>query len=171
MGFMLQQQSLVSSELNMDTRAMLNQLTKEQLIDFILAKNLEEDEMLMWMLNKKTGLHTTRQESIENNKLIAELKKLANQLWIVYDNSKERIFAHHINTAKEFWNVAERYWLTRLQYALAVMQSGKLINSFFRYAGPKDIYQNHAKIVNEFERKKNEFGNKKPINKVSKKVF
>ena len=153
------------------TKEMLNSLTKEQLIDFIITKGLEEDEMIMWMLNKRTWLKTTRQEAMENNKLIAELKALANQLWIMYDNSKERIFAHHINTAKAFWEAAQKYWLTRIEYAKAVMQAGKLINSFFRYAGPKDIYQNHPKIVNEFERQKNELGKKKVVNKVSKKVF
>ena len=154
-----------------NVKEMLNSLTKEQLIDFIIARGLEEDEMIMWMLNKSSWLKTTRQEAMENNKLIAELKALANQLWIMYDNSKERIFAHHINTAKAFWEAAQKYWLTRIEYAKAVMQAGKLINSFFRYAGPKDIYQNHPKIVNEFERQKNELGKKKVVNKVSKKVF
>lgn len=164
------QQPLYESPEFADAKTLLNLIKKDKLIEFIIDNWLENDPKLVELYTKAK---TTKKNYEENNKLIQTLKDYAKELWLTYDWTKERIFAHQINTAKEFGNAAMSYWLSRIDYAKSIMQAWKLINSYYRYAWPMDIYLNHAKIVNDFNRVKREKEEKenKVYNKVSKIKF
>ena len=174
MWFMLQQ-PLYDDVPYIDPREKLNTLTKDKLIDFIIQSWLQDDPILVRMLEESSLKWQPKEITKQNSLLIKELKEKANELKITYIGTKERIFANHINTAKEFGALALKYWLSRIDYAKAIMQLGKMINSIYPYYGPMDIYRNHWRILNEYERKKkleeDKKNNKKVYNKVSKIKF
>ena len=91
----------------------------------------------------------------EINELIKKLKEEAEKIWIAYDPTDERMFAKHILTAKEFWKLADRYWISRVQFAVWIMNASVQIN--YRKGAcswPKKIYQNTAEVFNEAIRQK-----------------
>lgn len=93
--------------------------------------------------------------NIEINELIKTLKKEAEKIWIAYDPTDERMFAKHILTAKEFWKLADRYGISRVQFAVWIMNASVQIN--YRKGAcswPKKIYQNTAEVFNEAIRQK-----------------
>ena len=166
------QQPLYENVPYIDPREKLKTLTKDRLIDFIIQAWLQDDPVLVRMLEESSMKWQPKEITKQNSLLIKELREKATQLWITYIGTKERIFANHINTAKEFWEVALKYWLDRIDYAKAIMELGKRINSIYPYYGPMDIYRNHWRILNEYERKKKEKeDSKKVYNKVSKIKF
>lgn len=88
--------------------------------------------------------------NFEINELIKTLKEEAEKIWIAYDKTDERMFAKHILTAKEFWKLADRYGLSRIQFAVWIMKASIQIN--YRKGAcswPKKIYQNTAEVFNE----------------------
>lgn len=174
MWFMLQQ-PLYEDVPYIDPREKLKTLTKDALIDFIVEAWLQDDPILLKKFKEWSIKAPTKEITKQNSLLIKELKDKANDLKITYIGTKERIFANHINTAKEFWEIALKYWLSRIDYAKAIMQLWKMINSIYPYYGPMDIYRNHWRILNEYERKKkmeeDKQNNKKVYNKVSKIKF
>jgi hypothetical protein len=93
--------------------------------------------------------------NIEINELIKTIKEEAEEIWIAYDSTDERMFARHILTAKEFWKLADRYWLSRVQFAVWIMKASVQIN-YRKWAcsWPKKIYQNTAEVFNEAIRMK-----------------
>lgn len=93
--------------------------------------------------------------NLEINELIKTLKKEAEKIWIAYDPTDERMFAKHILTAKEFWKLADRYGISRAQFAVWIMNASVQIN--YRKGAcswPKKIYQNTAEVFNEAIRQK-----------------
>ena len=93
--------------------------------------------------------------NLEINELIKTLKEEAEKIWIAYDPTDERMFAKHILTAKEFWKLADRYWISRVQFAVWIMNASVQIN--YRKGAcswPKKIYQNTAEVFNEAIRQK-----------------
>ena len=169
------QQPLYEDAMYDDPRVILSSLTKEDLIEFIVDMDLANDPWLLKKIKEREFKPKNNDATKQNNLLIKELKETAKQIWINYVPTKERIFAHHINTAKAFGESAMDHWLDRIEYAKAIMQLWKMINSIYPYYWPMDIYRNYPRIINEYERQKREKEdkekNKKVYNKVSKIKF
>lgn len=88
--------------------------------------------------------------NMEINNLIEQIKQQCDNLWVAYDKQKDRQFAKHILTAKEFWEFADKIWQTREEFAVNVLKASYQIK--FRKgicAWPMRIYQNYAEVYNE----------------------
>lgn len=84
------------------------------------------------------------------NNLISQIKQMCLGLGLAYDKQKDRQFAKHILTAKEYWEFAEKIWMDRVTFALNVLKASFQIK--FRKGictWPMKIYQNYADVYNE----------------------
>lgn len=84
------------------------------------------------------------------NNLIQELKETSNNLWIVYDKKNERNFCRHILTGREFWEAADKAFMTRVEFAKNIMRASAIIN-YWKWvcAWPMSIYQNYSEVYNK----------------------
>lgn len=84
------------------------------------------------------------------NNLINELKQECDSLWIAYDKTKERQFAKHILSAKEYGGFCEKIWMWRQEFASNILKASVLIN-FWKWAcaWPMRIYQNYSEVYNK----------------------
>lgn len=81
--------------------------------------------------------------------LIYHIRKYCSDRNIIYDSTDDRNFARHITTAKDFWEIADKLWKTRIETAVAIIELAEM-DKFWRgkICWPKSIYQNRAKILN-----------------------
>ena len=108
-------------------------------------------------------INNTKSEDFEKNKndieeywkseinlLIKKIKWLCNQYKIAYDKEKERMFAKHICTAKDYWEFCVNIWQDRITFALNVLKASIKIN-YWKWvcSWPKKIYQNYADVYNK----------------------
>lgn len=115
----------------------LNSLEKEK----EKSSDKKEKESLKWI-------------TLEINDLIWNLKELCNQYWVAYDNTKDRMFAKHILTAKEFWDFCEKIKQDRVTFACNVLLASIKINYWkWPLAWPMKIYQNYADLYNQTKTK------------------
>lgn len=95
---------------------------------------------------------TTEVETFWNqdiNNLIKEIKEICNNLWVAYNKEKEREFAKHILTAKEFWNFCENIWQDRIMFAKNIVIASEKIKFWKGICSwPKSIYQNYSEVFN-----------------------
>ena len=87
--------------------------------------------------------------------LITELKNKADELWIAYDKTKDRMFAKHITQAKEFWEFCEKIHLSPVDFAINIMIASDRI-WFWKWtcSWPMKIYQNYSEVYNLIKTKK-----------------
>lgn len=84
------------------------------------------------------------------NNLINELKQECDSLWIAYDKTKERQFAKHILSAKEYGSFCEKIWMWRVEFASSILKASVLINYWkWACAWPMRIYQNYSEVYNK----------------------
>lgn len=97
---------------------------------------------------KKKDRNTKKRE--ENIELIEAIQEKVEWYWLIYRSwPNEWINATNLRTSKQFKAVAEKFWLTTTQLALAVIdasmsdkfRNGKINNC-------ETIYHNYAKIIN-----------------------
>lgn len=71
-------------------------------------------------------------------------------LGVAYDKQKDRQFAKHILSAKEYWEFAEQIWQDRVTFALNILKASVAIN-FRKWAcsWPMRIYQNYSEVYNK----------------------
>lgn len=83
------------------------------------------------------------------NYLIEQIKLECNNLWVMYDKTKEREFSKHILTAKEFWENAEKCWMNRINFALNILLASIKIK-YWKWvcSWPMKIYQNYSDVYN-----------------------
>ena len=84
------------------------------------------------------------------NNLINELKQECDNLGIAYDKTKERQFAKHILSAKEYGGFCEKVGMWRQEFASNILKASVLIN-FWKWAcaWPMRIYQNYSEVYNK----------------------
>jgi len=84
------------------------------------------------------------------NNLISQIKQMCLGLGLAYDKQKDRQFAKHILTAKEYWEFAEKIWQDRVTFALNILKASFQIK-FRKWicTWPMKIYQNYADVYNE----------------------
>ena len=93
--------------------------------------------------------------------LIGLLKETTDQLWISYDKNKERNFAKHILTAKDYWEFCEKIWQSREEFAKNIMIASVKIN-YWKWicAGPMNIYKHYADVFNQTKQRATKKQNK-----------
>lgn len=111
-----------------------------------------------YMINDNKEINISSNEEIEQsssitsniNNLISELKQECDNLWIAYDKTKERQFAKHILSAKEYGGFCEKVGMWRQEFASNILKASVLIN-FWKWAcaWPMRIYQNYSEVYNK----------------------
>ena len=88
------------------------------------------------------------------NMLISGIKNRCDELWVAYDKTKDRMFAKHILTAKEYWEFCDKIWQDRKEFAINVLKASVAINYWkWPLAWPMKIYQNYADLYNQAKSK------------------
>ena len=89
------------------------------------------------------------------NNLIQVIKETCDELWVAYDKDKERMFAKHIMTTKDYWEFCWKINMTREQLAKNILYASVKSN-FWKWActWPMSIYQNYAEVYNLLKQKK-----------------
>lgn len=85
----------------------------------------------------------------EINDLILAIKEECNRLWVAYVKKKERNFSQLILTSKDYWELCEKLWMSRKEFALNVLRASVAI-WYFKWAcsWPMRIYENYAEVYN-----------------------
>lgn len=103
---------------------------------------------------EKNSAKKEKEITFEINMLISDIKNRCDELWVAYDKTKDRMFAKHILTAKEFWDFCDKIWQTRKEFAINVLVASVKINYWkWPLAWPMKIYQNYADLYNQAKSK------------------
>ena len=102
----------------------------------------------------KKEKESMKEITLEINDLIWKLKDICNQYWVAYDNTKDRMFAKHILTAKDYWEFCEKNKQDRVTFACNVLLASIKINYWKgALSWPMKIYQNYADLYNQTKQK------------------
>lgn len=102
---------------------------------------------------------------IDIQELIYDIQKECEKNWIAYNTDKEREFARHILTAKQFAQFAERVGKTPHQMAISVLKASIQIWYWkWATAWPRSIYKEYAEVYNAWIQQ----NNKKPLSPIGK---
>lgn len=84
------------------------------------------------------------------NSLVNMIKEECKKMWVAYDKTQERNFWRHIVTAKEYGSFCETVWMSREEFACAILVASVKIN-YWKWARswPKSIYQDYADVYNK----------------------
>jgi hypothetical protein len=85
----------------------------------------------------------------EINDLIWAIKEECDRLGVAYVKKKERNFSQLILTSKDYWDLCDKLWMSRKEFALNVLRASVAIN-YFKWAcsWPMRIYENYAEVYN-----------------------
>lgn len=131
--------------------------------DNIINNNTEQSSETLENQNISSSINTLALEEKEKssekkekeitvaiNWLISEIKKICNEYGVAYDNTKERMFAKHILTAKEYWDFCDKIGQGRIEFASNVLIASIKIKYWkWPLAWPQKIYQNYADLYNQ----------------------
>jgi len=110
-----------------------------------------------WVELKEKEKSSERKEkeiTIAINWFISEIKSICNDYGVAYDNTRDRQFAKHILTAKEFGEFCDKIWQGRIEFASNVLIASIKINyRKWPLAWPMKIYQNYADLYNQAKSK------------------
>lgn len=102
----------------------------------------------------KKEKESLKEITLEINDLISKLKDICNQYWVAYDSTKDRMFAKHILTAKDYWEFCEKNNQDRVTFACNVLLASIKINYWKgALSWPMKIYQNYADLYNQTKQK------------------
>jgi len=103
---------------------------------------------------EKSSEKKEKEITIAINWFISEIKSICNDYWVAYDNTRDRQFAKHILTAKEFGEFCDKIWQGRIEFASNVLIASIKINYWkWPLAWPMKIYQNYADLYNQAKSK------------------
>ena len=103
---------------------------------------------------EKSSAKKEKEITVAINWFISEIKSICNSYWVAYDNTKDRMFAKHILTAKEYWEFCEKIGQGRIEFASNVLIASIKINYWkWPLAWPMKIYQNYADLYNQAKTK------------------
>lgn len=99
---------------------------------------------------EKSSAKKEKEITVAINWLISEIKKICNDYGVAYDNTRERQFAKHILTAKEYWEFCDKIGQWRIEFASNVLIASIKIKYWkWPLAWPQKIYQNYADLYNQ----------------------
>lgn len=103
---------------------------------------------------EKSSAKKEKEITVAINWLISDIKNRCDGLWVAYDKTKDRMFAKHILTAKEYWEFCDKIWQDRKEFAINVLKASVSINYWkWPLAWPMKIYQNYADLYNQAKSK------------------
>ena len=114
---------------------------------------------IMWLKEKEKSCAKKEKEiTVEINNLLEQIKNTCNELWVAYDKTKDRMFAKHILTAKEYWEFCESIKQDRVEFALNILKASVVINYWkWPLTWTMKIYQNYADVYNQTKQKSQKF--------------
>lgn len=85
----------------------------------------------------------------EINELIWAIKEECDRLWVAYVKKKERNFSQLILTSKDYWELCDKLWMSRKEFAVNILKASVAI-WYFKWAcsWPMRIYENYAEVYN-----------------------
>lgn len=107
---------------------------------------------------EKNPAKKEKEITVAINWFISDLRAICKDYWVAYDKTRERMFAKHILTAKDYGEFAESIGQGRIEFAENVL----IVSIKAGYwkgplTGPMKIYQNYADLYNwakaKFEKK------------------
>jgi hypothetical protein len=103
---------------------------------------------------EKNSTKKEKEITVAINWLISDIKSICNDYGVAYDNTRDRQFAKHILTAKEYWEFCDKIWQWRIEFAENVLIASIKINYWkWPLAWPMKIYQNYADLYNQAKQK------------------
>ena len=103
---------------------------------------------------EKSSERKEKEITVAINWFISEIKSICNDYGVAYDNTRDRQFAKHILTAKEYWEFCDKIWQWRIEFASNVLIASIKINYWkWPLAWPMKIYQNYADLYNQAKTK------------------
>ena len=103
---------------------------------------------------EKSCAKKEKEITVAINWFISEIKSICNDYWVAYDNRRDRQFAKHILTAKEYGDFCDKIWQWRIEFASNVLIASIKINYWkWPLAWPMKIYQNYADLYNQAKQK------------------
>ena len=123
-----------------------NNISKDILL--LNDKEIEEWELLDKIEN--TEIKEVKQYwKPEINELIWAIKEECDRLWVAYVKKKERNFSQLILTSKDLWELCEKLWMSRKEFAVNILRASVAI-WYFKWAcsWPMRIYENYAEVYN-----------------------
>lgn len=141
--------------------------------DNIINNNTEQSSETLENQNNSLSINTLALEEKEKssakkekeitvaiNWLISDIKNICNDYGVAYDNTRDRQFAKHILTAKEYWEFCEKIKQWRIEFAENVLKASVAINYWkWPLTWPMKIYQNYADVYNQTKAKSQKFQN------------
>ena len=120
--------------------------------------DLKEISLSLWNSilkeKEKSSAKKEKEITVAINWFISEIKSICNDYGVAYDNTRDRQFAKHILTAKEYWEFCEKIWQWRIEFASNVLIASIKINYWkWPLAWPMKIYQNYADVYNQTKQK------------------
>ena len=123
-----------------------NNISKDILL--LNDKEVEEWEILDKIEN--TEIKEVKQYGKpEINELIWAIKEECDKLWVAYVKKKERNFSQLILTSKDYWELCDKLWMSRTEFAVNILKASVAIG-YFKWAcsWPMRIYENYAEVYN-----------------------
>ena len=109
---------------------------------------------------EKSCAKKEKEITVDINNLLEQIKNTCNELWVAYDKTKDRMFAKHILTAKEYWEFCESIKQDRVEFALNILKASVVINYWkWPLTWTMKIYQNYADVYNQTKQKSQKFQN------------
>lgn len=126
--------------------------------------DLKEISLSLWNSilkeKEKSSAKKEKEITVAINWLISDIKSICNDYGVAYDNTRDRQFAKHILTAKEYWEFCDKIWQWRIEFAENVLIASIKINYWkWPLAWPMRIYQNYADVYNQTKSKLQKFQN------------
>lgn len=120
--------------------------------------DLENISLSLWNSilkeKEKSSAKKEKEITVAINWFISEIKSICNEYWVAYDNTKDRMFAKHILTAKEYGDFCDKIGQWRIEFASNVLIASIKINYWkWPLAWPMRIYQNYADLYNQAKSK------------------
>lgn len=120
--------------------------------------DLENISLSLWNSilkeKEKSSAKKEKEITVAINWFISEIKSICNDYWVAYDNTKDRMFAKHILTAKEYGDFCDKIGQWRIEFASNVLIASIKINYWkWPLAWPMRIYQNYADLYNQAKTK------------------
>ena len=125
----------------------------------IIYNNISKDILLNEEINKEweildnianTEIKEVKQYGKpEINDLIWAIKEECDRLWVAYVKKKERNFSQLILTSKDYWELCDKLWMSRTEFAVNILRASVAI-WYFKWAcsWPMRIYENYAEVYN-----------------------
>ena len=108
----------------------------------------KEEDLLEWLANTDNK-EEKKYWKPEINDLIWAIKEECDRLWVAYVKKKERNFSQLILTSKDYWELCDKLWMSRKEFAVNILRASVAINYFKGACSwPMRIYENYAEVYN-----------------------